>query len=93
MEAAACGKPVVGFDVPGVRDSVKNGETGILVPPEDVQAYADAIVRICQDEELRRRLGEAGRERAKRFTWDETARKQEEFYMEVLDREARRRGR
>jgi len=87
VEAAACEKPVIGFDVPGVRDAVRNGETGILVPAEDVEAYAQAMVRVVEDAELRRRLGEAGRKWASQFTWDETARKQEEFYLHVLEQE------
>jgi len=90
VEAAACGKPVIGFDVPGVRDAVRNGETGILVPAEDVEAYAEAMVRISQDLQLRKRLGMAGREWARKFSWEETARKQEEFYTEVLEQEARK---
>jgi len=88
VEAAACEKPVIGFDVPGVRDAVRNGETGILVPAEDVEAYAQAMVRVAEDAELRRRLGEAGRKWASQFTWDETARKQEEFYLHVLEQES-----
>jgi glycosyltransferase involved in cell wall biosynthesis len=89
MEAAACGKAVIGFDAPGVRDSVRNKKTGILVPLEDTEAYARAMVRIAEDAELRRTLGEAGRRWASQFTWDETARKQEEFYLYVLERESR----
>ncbi len=61
IEAAACGKPVVTTDVPGCRDAVLAGETGLLVPVRDVQELAAAIRRLIEDSTLRRRLGRQGR--------------------------------
>lgn len=90
IEAAACGKPVIGQKVTGLIDSVRDGETGILVPYEDVDALAAAINRIVHDDELRHRMGTAGRKWARNFSWDEAARKQEEFYYKVLEAESRR---
>ena len=84
LEAAACGKPTVGFDVVGLRDAVLNGQTGLLVPCEDVTALADAIMRIIDDVALRRSLGDNARERARDFTWDKTARRYESFFEQVL---------
>ena len=62
MEAAACGRPMVATDVPGCREIVRNGETGLLVPPHDDVALADAIELLVHDANLRRRLGAAARE-------------------------------
>jgi glycosyltransferase involved in cell wall biosynthesis len=73
IEAAACGTPTVATAVPGLRDAVRDGETGILVPSGDVAAMRAAIERVWHDEPLRGRLSSAGREWAGRFTWDAAA--------------------
>ena len=71
LEAMAHGRPVVATDVGGLRDLVVDGETGILVPARDPVALRAALERLLADPELRRRLGSAGRERAReRFSWD-----------------------
>jgi glycosyltransferase involved in cell wall biosynthesis len=70
LEAMAHGRPVVASAVGGLRDLVVDGETGLLVPPRDVAALRAALERLLADPELRRRLGSAGRERAReRFSW------------------------
>ena len=63
LEAAACGRPIVTTDVPGCREVVVDGETGLLVPARDPRALADAIARLAADAVLRRRLGAAARRR------------------------------
>ncbi|HLF49729.1 MAG TPA: glycosyltransferase family 4 protein, partial [Methylomirabilota bacterium] len=63
VEAMGAGRPVVATDVPGHRDVVVHGETGLLVPPEDPAALAGAISSLLADPERRRRMGEAGRRR------------------------------
>jgi glycosyltransferase involved in cell wall biosynthesis len=68
MEAAAAGTPTVAFDVRGVRDSVVDGETGVLADDDD--AFAAAWIRLANDPDERRRLSEAARQRAGEFTWD-----------------------
>jgi glycosyltransferase involved in cell wall biosynthesis len=61
---------VVATGVGGLRDLVVDGETGIVVPPEDPAALRAALERLLADRELRRRLGAAGRERARQhFSW------------------------
>ena len=60
VEAMACGRPVVATAVGGVPSVVKDGVTGLLVPPEDPKALARAILQLLEDETARRRMGEAG---------------------------------
>jgi len=67
----AHGRAVVASDVGGLRDLVVDGETGLLVPPLDVAALRDALRRLVDDGELRRRLGEAARERVRVYcSWE-----------------------
>jgi glycosyltransferase involved in cell wall biosynthesis len=64
IEAAALGRPVVATDVPGCRQVVVDGETGILVPPRDTLALAAALSSLLGDATLRRRMGQAARSHA-----------------------------
>ena len=64
IEAAACGRAVVTTDVPGCRDAIKPGVSGLLVRPRDGVALADALQRLLDDGDTRRRMGRAGRELA-----------------------------
>ncbi|MCF3946091.1 glycosyltransferase family 4 protein [Acidiphilium sp. AL] len=66
LEAMASGLPCVATDVTGCRDAVIDGETGLLVPPRDARALAEALARLIGDASLRARLGAAGRARAQR---------------------------
>ena len=70
-EAMAHGRPVVASAVGGLLDLVVDGETGLLVPPGDADALRAGLERVLDDAQLRRRLGEAGRARAReRFSWE-----------------------
>ena len=71
VEANACGVPVVASRSPGLVDSVRDGETGFLVPPGDVRATADAAFRLLTDAALHARLGAAARDWARSFHWDD----------------------
>ncbi|HOX22858.1 MAG TPA: glycosyltransferase family 4 protein [Elusimicrobiales bacterium] len=64
LEAMAHGLPCVASAIPGMEELVEDGRTGLLVPPEDAQALAVALMRLLKDPELSRRLGEAARLRA-----------------------------
>lgn len=66
IEAAACGRAVVTTDTPGCRDAIVPGETGLLVPPRDAPALADAIQSLLENPERRRQMGAAGRRLAER---------------------------
>jgi glycosyltransferase involved in cell wall biosynthesis len=72
-EAMAHGRPVVASAVGGLRDLVVDGETGLLVPPGDVTALRRALERLLGDADLRRRLGAAGRDRARELLSRERA--------------------
>jgi glycosyltransferase involved in cell wall biosynthesis len=73
MEAAACGTPVIASNSPGIRESVVDGETGFLVQHGDVPAMAAAMRQLAGSSALVRRMGEAGRRFAERFSWDRSA--------------------
>ena len=66
LDAMACGKPVVATRVGGIPEVVVDGETGVLVPPRDHAAMAEAIVRLLEDQALRERMGAAGLQRVRR---------------------------
>lgn len=66
LEAASSGRAIVATDVPGCREAVRHGENGLLVPPRDSTALANALRRLIEDAALRRRFGEYGRAMAER---------------------------
>jgi glycosyltransferase involved in cell wall biosynthesis len=85
LEAAAVGLALVAGDGPGSRDVVEDGVTGLLVPPLDAPALVGAVRRLADSPQLRRRLGEAARERAvARFDLSVVARATRDLYREVL---------
>lgn len=83
MEAAACEKPVIGSNIPGIRDIVRHEETGLLVPTDNPQMLSEAMMHLIGNAELRQRLGRNARQWASDFTWDELAKRQEAQYVEM----------
>jgi len=84
-EAMACEVPVIATRAGALPEVVGEGETGILVPPQDPHALASAIKRLLADESMRRRMGSEGRRRVqKHFSWPEAASKMLQVYEEVL---------
>lgn len=86
VEAAARGRAVVASRVGGIPDVVVDGETGLLVPPEDAAALADALARVLSDAALAERLGASGRIRVEPWlsTPEEYARRVRELVDEVV---------
>ncbi|CUJ06982.1 glycosyltransferase family 4 protein [Achromobacter xylosoxidans] len=81
IEAAACGRAVVTTDVPGCRDAIDPGKTGLLVPVRDPRALADAIARLAGDATQRQAMGAAGRALAEReFNIERVARIHVDLY-------------
>jgi glycosyltransferase involved in cell wall biosynthesis len=83
-QALACGKPVVAFDVDGAREVCLDGETGLLVRAKDVNALADAVIRLLQDAALAHRMGSQGRELVKeRFSEERMVQQLDELYRRL----------
>lgn len=83
LDASATGIPVIASKVGGLPEIIGDGCTGILVPPGDEEELAQAIIRLVQDEELRLRLGTAGRQRSLRFAWNRISAEMERVYNQV----------
>jgi glycosyltransferase involved in cell wall biosynthesis len=84
LEAAASGTPVVASNSPGIRESVRDGETGYLVPHGDIGAMAEAMGRLAADRSLVGRLGTRARCFAETFTWERAADETERHLQRVL---------
>lgn len=83
MEAAACGRAVITTTVPGCSDAVRNEVTGILVPPRDAEALAQAMIRLIKDKRLAESMGRAGRMLAEsKYDVDLIVAKQIDLYKE-----------
>lgn len=87
LEAAACGTATVASDSPGLRDSVRDGVTGYLVPHGDIEALAHRMLVVLKDPQERERLGRSARSFAQQFTWERAAQGMEGF-LEAVKREA-----
>ena len=84
LEAAASGTAVIASDSPGIRESVRNGETGFLVRHGDVDALAATMKRLAGDRVLMERLGRQGRSFATSFTWERAASETARHLDEVI---------
>jgi glycosyltransferase involved in cell wall biosynthesis len=84
LEAAACATPVVASNSPGIRESVRDSETGFLVPHGDIVARADAMRRVASSRELVTTLGRSARAFAETFTWERAAEQTEEHLARII---------
>jgi len=85
LEAMACGTPVIGSNVGGIKFTVKDGETGYLVSPNDPDAIAERIAYLCQNPQNKAQFGCFGIQRAKDlFTWQQVASSVAALYEKVL---------
>jgi len=84
LEAMACKTPVVCTDIGGVKDFAFDGETALLVPPKDVDAMTEALIRLVKDQALRDRLAQNAYSHVKQFAWEKTARRLVQLVEERL---------
>jgi glycosyltransferase involved in cell wall biosynthesis len=90
IEASASARPIVTTDVPGCRDVVKQGQSGLLVPARDAESLAQAMLSLLRDPALREKMGSAGRERAVReFGVESVIAQTLDVYESLLDRSPR----
>ena len=80
LEANACGTPVIASDVPGLRDSVKNTNTGYLVPYGETQELSDKIIELLRDQEKREQMSQESVRWAQNFNWSKTS----EMFLSII---------
>jgi phosphatidylinositol alpha-1,6-mannosyltransferase len=85
LEASASGLPVVAGDSGGVRSAVRDGETGIVIDPQDADKWAETILSLLRDDNRRKELGRAGRAAVESYyNWDRVARDTRDFTLSVI---------
>lgn len=85
VEAMACGTPVIGSNVGGIKTTIDDGRTGFLVPPKDPDALADRLADLLRDPARLRAFGRAAVRRANRqYTWQRVADAIADLYMEII---------
>lgn len=89
LEAMACGLPVIAAAASGTTSLVRDGDTGVLVEPHDIDAYAQALAAYARDPALRARHGEAGLAYAQTMDWDQINGAVMKVYQRVIERRAR----
>lgn len=86
IEAMSCRIPVIASDVGGLQFTVRSHETGLLVPPKDEAAFADAIDRVLLNAEWQQQLGLAARKHVEeKFSWDGVASQLVNLYLQLID--------
>ncbi|MCW4020877.1 MAG: glycosyltransferase family 4 protein [Candidatus Bathyarchaeota archaeon] len=86
LEAAACGTATVAYDTAGLRDAVIDGETGLLASYGNIDAFAQSVITLLKDGQLRRRLSQKAAERSKEFSWDKAAKEILESLKDALEK-------
>jgi glycosyltransferase involved in cell wall biosynthesis len=86
LEAMACGTPVVCSNTSSLPEVA--GDAALLVPPENVQGWAEAIARLCNDNALHARMRERGLAQAAHFTWENAARQTADVYRHIAGQTA-----
>ncbi len=83
LDAQAVGLPVVGCDTGGIPEAVKHEQNGLLVPPKNEQSLAAALLRLINDYESRKKLGQTGRQTVAQFSIEQTINKNIELYQHL----------
>jgi len=85
LEAMAVGTPVIASNIEGYSRLVTHGVNGLLVPPEDEEMLAQALVSLIKDESLRQQMGARGRLKAQEYGWEDIAQRVLDYYIQVLN--------
>ena len=85
VEAMSCGLPVVSFDCEnGPRSVITNGEDGFLIPPFDVEMFANSLMRLMSDDDLRKSMGEKGKQNSQRYDIDIVGQQWKRLFDELM---------
>jgi len=88
--AFAFGKPAIVTNVGSLPEMVEYGKSGLIVPPKDPEALAEAIIKLLEDDELRKKMSRNALKRAEELSWDNIAKMYIKVYEEVLDERSKR---
>jgi glycosyltransferase involved in cell wall biosynthesis len=86
LEALACGTPVVGSDTASLPEVI--GNAGVLLPPDDAEGMAGALIQLAIDEDFRAEMGRRALTQSARLSWDRTARATLAAYRDAINRGA-----
>lgn len=81
LEAMAASRAIVASSIDGYASLMSNGVEGLMVPPKDIAALANAIVELLKDEQKRRKMGARGLKKAERYSWSNIAKTINEYYI------------
>ena len=84
LEAMATGKPVVATNIPGYASVVSDGEDGLLVPPQNYQELARALLTLLNDEALRKQMAARGKAKSGEYSWEIVVRRIMDYYLRVI---------
>ena len=84
LEAMAMGKPIVASNIEGYASVVTHGVDGLLVPPQDEEMLAQALISLLTDQSLRQQMGARGKAKALEYSWEQIAQKVLSYYVRVL---------
>jgi len=90
LEANACGTPAIGYDVPGLRDSIRNGINGHLVRDGEIDSMAEKALSLLSEPGLLGSLSSSSAEFARGFSWEKSAGEYEALFREVLGRQSKK---
>lgn len=86
IEANACGRPVIGSNIGGIKYVIRDGENGLLVPPKDVEKLAGSIIKLLSNENLANKMSEMGRKMVEiDYTWEKSSIITEKLYKDILN--------
>ncbi|MCX5992773.1 MAG: glycosyltransferase, partial [Chloroflexi bacterium] len=84
LEAMASGTPVVATDIPGYASVLTHGQEGLLAPPKNPRALADALLKLLTDRQLRLAMAERGVATANKYSWENVSRQVVDYYTSIL---------